>query len=357
MVKVLTFEAAIKDSEKYKKRHLLLGNGFSIACRPKIFTYGSLFEQADFSSVPELPAVFKALGTTDFEQVIKTLEDASRALPVYGAGLKPTAKAMKTHAAKLKDILIKTVADNHPSVPNDVDDMQFWGCRQFLANFLSPSNDGRVYTLNYDLLLYWTMMHDDMPFGDPIDLNHNDGFGRDDDTDPEYVTWMGEGSARDQRVHYLHGALHLFDAGADLQKYTWVNTGIPLLEQARAALDAGKFPLFVAEGESRQKLAKIKHSAYLYHSFKSFSQQMLQANDVLFIFGHSLAANDDHVLKKIARGKIPKVYVGLHGAPDKDSNKKIIQTARALAQGRPDRFPLEVAFFDSESAGVWEYSP
>jgi hypothetical protein len=31
--------------------------------------------------------------------------------------------------------------------------------------------------LNYDLLLYWTLMHDDMPFGDPIELSTNDGFG------------------------------------------------------------------------------------------------------------------------------------------------------------------------------------
>src|SRR3546814_6226682 len=60
-------------------------------------------------------------------------------------------------------------------------------------------------------------------------------------------------SAHGQRVHYLHGALHLFDAGAELQKYTWVNTGKPLLEQAREAMGADKFPLFVAEGRSDER--------------------------------------------------------------------------------------------------------
>lgn len=354
MSTILTFENAIEDSDRFKKRHLLLGNGFSIACRPDIFTYGSLFEQADFSSIPRLPAVFKAIGTTDFEHVIKMLEDASRVVPVYSSEAIEAANQMAADAKALKDILIQTVANNHPNIPNDIADENFWACRKFLSHFLGDANrDGKVYTLNYDLLLYWTLMHEDMGFDDPIDLAANDGFGRDEDTEPEYVNWMGESGAHTQRVHYLHGALHLFDAGAELQKYTWVNTGKPLLEQAREAMGANKFPLFVAEGKSNTKLAKIKHSAYLHHSYKSFSSQMAQRNDALFIFGHSLADNDQHVLKKIARGKIAQVYVGLYGSPESQENKQIRSAANALARSRDERVTLDVAFFDAASAQVW----
>lgn len=354
MIHLRTFDEAIEHSAQFKKRHLLLGNGFSIACRPKIFTYGSLFEQADFSSAPRLPDVFKAVGTTDFEHVIKLLEDASRIVPVYSSTAAAAAKQMAADAEALKDILIQTVANNHPNIPNEIADEQFWACRRFLSHFLGDGNkDGKVYTLNYDLLLYWTLMHDDMGFDDPIDLAANDGFGRDEDTEPEYVNWMGESGAHGQRVHYLHGALHLFDAGAELQKYTWVNTGKPLLEQAREAMGSNKFPLFVAEGKSNQKLAKIKHSAYLHHSYKSFSSQMAQRNDALFIFGHSLADSDQHVLKKIARGKIGQVYVGLYGDPDSPGNKQIRSAATALAHSRDDRVSLDVAFFDAASARVW----
>lgn len=354
MADLLTFAEAIEHSAQFKKRHLLLGNGFSIACRPKIFTYGSLFEQADFSSAPRLPAVFDAVGTTDFEHVIKMLEDASRVVPVYSKEAAEAAAQMAGDAEALKDILIQTVANNHPNIPNEIADEQFWACRRFLAHFLGDGNkDGKVYTLNYDLLLYWTLMHDDMGFDDPINLAANDGFGRDEDTEPEYVNWMGESGAHGQRVHYLHGALHLFDAGAELQKYTWVNTGNPLLEQARAAMGQRKFPLFVAEGKSNQKLAKIKHSAYLHHSYKSFSSQMGQQRDALFIFGHSLADNDQHILKKIARGKIGQIYVGLYGDPNNEANTKIISAASALATSRDEKFPLSVAFFDAASAQVW----
>ena len=355
MVNVISFDEAIAESKQFKKRHLLLGNGFSIACCPKIFTYDSLYEQADFPTASRLPNVFDALDTTDFEQVIKILEDASRVIQIYG-GTIPVAREMALDATTLKDILIHTVADNHPNVPSEIDDEKFWACREFLSHFLGSTNvNGKVYTLNYDLLLYWTLMHNDMPIGDPIELAANDGFGRDEDTEFEFVNWLGEGSTYQQRVHYLHGALHLFDAGAELQKYTWVNTGLTLLNQVRSAMGMNKFPLFVAEGKSEQKLSKIKHSAYLYHSYKSFSRQMEQRNDVLFIFGHRLADNDNHVLKRIARGNVPQIYVGLYGDPNSDVNKQIISSATQLAASRADRYQLRVSFFDAKSARVWEY--
>ena len=367
MNNLLKFDQAIdaSGSENFKKRHLLLGNGFSIACCPEIFTYGSLFERADFSRTPNLDKVFDVLGTNDFEKVIRALDDASKTVPIYADDISATnevvnevakemAKEMAKGALALKDILIHTIADNHPNIPNEIADMQFWACRKFLYYFLGNENDkGKVYTLNYDLLLYWALMHDDMGFDEPIELDTNDGFGRDENTDPDFVDWMGERIPSQQRVHYLHGALHLFDAGSELQKYTWSNTALPLLEQARTAMLNDKFPLFVAEGASEQKLTKIKHSAYLYHSYKSFTQQMKQAKDALFIFGHKLDKTDDHILECIIEGKIPQVYVSLYGDPESKENKRIRSSAKQLEARRGDKNPLKVEFFDADSANIW----
>ena len=260
---------------------------------------------------------------------------------------------MQEDAAKLKDLLIHTVANNHPEIPNQLTDEEFNLCRKFLSNFIGELNGGKIYTLNYDLLLYWTMMHliEDDP--NTIVLDTNDGFGRNDDTEPEYVDWMSE-SNFGQRVYYLHGALHLFDSGPELQKYTWVNTGMPLLEQARLAMEEDKFPLFVAEGSSKQKLGKIKHSAYLHHCYKSFSSQMDKKGQCLFIFGHSLASNDAHILKKIEKGKVEKVYIGLYGSAAEDWNVSIIKAADGMIRRRPDRKgPLEINYFDTETAHIW----
>lgn len=272
MVEVIQFDEAIADSARFSKRHLLLGNGFSIACRPDIFHYGSLFSKADFSGNPNLTKVFEVLATQDFEVAIRSLEYSAKLLPIYVSSGAAASAHMLEDAAALKEILLQTIAKSHPDVPGDIPDAQFWACRRFLNSFLGGPNDGQVFTLNYDLLLYWSLMHEDTPFGATLHIETNDGFGNDED-DPlaDYVVWQGETAAHSAKVHFLHGALHLFDAGNELQKFTWVRTNERLIDQARKAIHANKFPLFVAEGSSAQKKSKIRHNAYLYQGFKQLT--------------------------------------------------------------------------------------
>ncbi|MBG6166912.1 hypothetical protein IWQ54_006614 [Labrenzia sp. EL_195] len=164
-----------------------------------------------------------------------------------------------------------------------------------------------------------------------------------------YVSWQ-EGDAA--TVHYLHGALHIFDASHEMTKYTWSKTDIPIVEQVRAALEEEKYPLFVAEGHSRDKLDKIMHSAYLHKALRSFSN----ISGSLFVFGHSFDDNDDHVLKKIPEGKITDLFVGLYGDPNSESNKRIIAKAFSFADYRaeiPRKNKLDVRFFDVGTAKVW----
>jgi hypothetical protein len=147
----------------------------------------------------------------------------------------------------------------------------------------------------------------------------------------------------------LHGALHFFDAGTEIQKYTWINTGQRLINQIRDALERDYFPLFVAEGASHEKLDRIMHSEYLAKGKRSFSS----IQGALFIHGHSLAANDEHFMKTIEKGKASHLYVGLYGAENGDENKSIKARARRMVQNRSKSKPLDVSFYDSESAHVW----
>ncbi|MRG70578.1 DUF4917 family protein [Alphaproteobacteria bacterium HT1-32] len=355
MPDIITFDAAILESNGCSKRHLLLGNGFSIGCRAEIFHYASLYGEADFSAIPEVTAVFETLETQDFEIAIRALENASKLFPIYAPQTAAGSAKMLEHAEALKEILITTIAGNHPPNPNSINDPEFWSCRKFLSHFLASEKGGHVFTLNYDLLLYWTLMHEDNPFdANAVPLRKNDSFGNDeDDPDADYVVWQGETSAHSANVHFLHGALHLFDAGAELQKYTWVRKGEPLVDQAREAIAADKFPLFVAEGTSAKKKKKIRHNAYLYQCFKVMTSNADQKNHCFFIFGHSLARNDDHILRRLGRGRFKKLYVGLFGDPNNETNIKIIARAKAIATQRGDRNPLELAFFDSATANVW----
>ena len=74
----------------------------------------------------------------------------------------------------------------------------------------------------------------------------------------------------------------------------------------------------------------------------------------LFVFGHSLADNDDHILNLIPKGKISKLFVGIYGDFESDENKAIVAKANAFTQKRKsERNPLEVFFFASNTVSVW----
>ena len=150
---LLTFQQAIIEARRYNRRHALLGNGFSIACRPKIFAYGRLYEQADFSKIsPTAKFAFEALGTQDFERVIKALRDSARILEAYGGPAQLVAQYWQD-ADGLRELLVQTIAASHPSWPGEIEEHEYAACRQFLNYF------DTVYTFNYDLLLYWAKMH------------------------------------------------------------------------------------------------------------------------------------------------------------------------------------------------------
>jgi hypothetical protein len=357
-MKLLTLNEALKLAANYNKKNLLLGNGFSIACVPTIFTYSSLFKQADFSKMPEVKEVFTNLHTQDFEEVVNALEHCSVVLPSYKKTLSKTVALIHTHAQKLKEILIETIAKNHPGRPSDISETKYKACVQFLNNFLG--NDSAIYSLNYDLLLYWTLMYG-MNEG-LLNAEPNDGFGKDIDFEDgeysvsDYVVWQGDSNAHGQNIHYLHGALHIFERESEIEKFTWINTGKPLIDQTREALAENRFPLFVAEGGSNKKLTRISHSGYLYHSYKSFSQRMKtgdkKSTACLFTYGVSFSENDSHIIKKVSNGKFNHLFVSIYGSPESDNNKKIIASVEAIKRKRKNQ-DFKINYFDADSAEVW----
>lgn len=336
---LLTFTEALEDSRRYTRRHALLGNGFSIACRPNIFAYGKLFEQADFSKISATAKhAFKALDTQDFERIIKVLRDASKIVAAY-AGPPALAASLRADADGLRELLVQTIAASHPAWPGELTEHEYVACRAFLANF------NTIYTFNYDLLLYWVHMH--TPDGGKP--SSDDGFRTpQDDFDAAYVVWEPDQS-HEQNTWFLHGALHVFDSGTEIQKYTWKNTGVRLIDQIRDALSKNYFPLFVSEGTSAEKYERIRHNDYLAKAYRSFSS----IQGALFIYGHSLAENDDHYLRCIQRGKVSHLYIGLYGDPNSGGNMFIARRANQLSNGRRGRVPLNVSYFDAASAKVW----
>jgi hypothetical protein len=342
-ISILQFDEAL--AQAASKRHLLLGNGFSIALKPTIFSYESLYTSADFSKIPYAKTIFDTLKTSDFEEVTKLLTGAAAVLKAYKEAPSALISKLKEDAAEVKNILVQAIAKNHPDRPFDVLPEQYAACRAFLSHF----QGNHTYTLNYDVLLYWALMQDEV---DDRSIAADDGFRHpEDNEDAPYVAWQ---EAHSPTVHYLHGALHLFDAGAEIIKYTWSKTDIPLLDQIRIALDEDKYPLFVSEGDSRAKLSKIMHNAYLHKAYRSFTSICDQKSSAIFIFGHSLADNDNHIFRRISRGRIAQLFVSVYGDPNSEANKAIIKRARLIGAKRESASnPLDVCFYDASSAKVW----
>jgi hypothetical protein len=210
-MKILSFDQALDESARYKKRHLLVGNGFSIAWRREIFTYGALFERADFKNLStRARSAFEALDTTDFEQVIRGLQTSAALAELFGVSSE-VVQEMNEVAASLRELLVTTIATSHPDNPSVLDESELSTCSRFLNHF------NTVYSINYDLLLYWVGMHllDNIPM-EKRRLAFDDGFRTPENGDkPDYVTWDIH-KTDPQTIYYLHGTLHLFDAGYEL---------------------------------------------------------------------------------------------------------------------------------------------
>lgn len=245
---------------------------------------------------------------------------------------------MRRDADALREVLVSAIANNHPTWPGEISTQSYTACRLFLSHFK------RIYTLNYDLLLYWALMQEEL---DPPQLRSDDGFRTSIEDGDEYVAW--ESGRHTQNIFYLHGALHIFDAGTEVQKYTWTNTGVRLIAQVRAALQDNRYPIFVAEGESRQKLSRIRHSYFLAKAYRSFQE----IGNALFVFGHSMDQNDDHIVQLIGRGKIRQLFVGLYGDEDSEPNRFIRRRVEQLQGIRSTKKRLEAEYFDARSARVW----
>jgi hypothetical protein len=340
---LLTFSQALDKARSFSSNlALLLGNGFSRACRDDIFSYDSIFRSADFSALsPCVKSSFSALNTTDFETLMGSLENAAKLISLYIKDKtlsEATKSQMEEDARKLKEVLAKTLAQNHPDQPNAIPASAYEACQNFLNNF------EKIYTVNYDLLLYWTIMHEHEK---TPNKKFDDGF-RYSGSENEYVTWEVQNTNR-QRLFYLHGALHIYDAGHEVKKFTWVNTGIPLIKQIHEALSVNYFPLIVAEGKSKQKLQRIQHSSFLGRAYRSFANIQCP----LFIFGHSMSEKDQHILQLIQDGKIGEIFVGIFGDIQKEENQKIIAKGESMKLSRRTKKPLNITYYNASSTNVW----
>lgn len=322
-----TFAQALSSLPQEEKPSLLMGNGFSQAWSPQIFNYRSILDNANFGDHDDLiRKLFQELNTFDFESVMDKLSSANRIIKHYDPHCEMI-NLINEHQEALKTALINAISNSHPTYPHQISDRQFSFARSFLSNFEI------LFTLNYDLLMYWARNKKNL---DPLTFDTDDGFrsGR---------TWQRYNT--DQNVFFLHGALHLYEQGSSIKKHANGDNGNTIIEQVQMNLDEGAFPLFVSEPTSEKKKERILHNPYLNFCYSA----LRKLKGTLFIYGHSMDENDRHIFDQIRESKVTKVFVSIYGNENDENNKK----AKANAQRFLSKEGCSVDFFIAETTPIW----
>ncbi|CAM8665681.1 Protein of unknown function DUF4917 [Comamonadaceae bacterium] len=307
---------------------VLLGNGFSQAWSPEIFNYSSLLQVANFEDREiQIRELFDRQNTWDFEAVMRTLLAAEMVAEVHGLD-QPIIERIKEEQEVLKRALLTAVSVTHPRIPNELTKAQYQAVRKFLSRF------SQIFTVNYDLLMYWARNQELEPA-----WNTDDGFRAE-------RKWRGHGT--EQIIHFLHGGLHLYEVPAGVRKHAYTGEiGGGIVDQVRANLEMQppRFPLFVAEPTHKKKKQRIDRSPYL-----SFCLRKLEVSEApIFIFGHSMDANDMHIFESIRGSGAQQIFVSVFGDEYSEANSQLKANAMAFlsAAGK------QVSFFDASTAAVW----
>jgi len=324
---------------------LLMGNGFSVAFDKKIFTYNALAEFLISKSDPLINNLFNTIKTKNFELIMQQLKTTILLLQTFNAEEK-IIKDINEASLKLKSGLIKSIQEMHPEHVFKVAEEKSKCCADFLDLFIK--SQGEIFTTNYDLLLYWTLIRNNLS-------SHIDGFGKELENenfinDRENPKWSDEviwgPNSKEQNIHYLHGALHIFNERInivkeqyDVQKY--------LLENITQRINKETYPIFVTAGSSLEKLEQIRSNRYLSFCY----DKLCKIDGSLISFGFNFGEYDEHIIDALNKAhhssskrppKLWSVYIGTYSESD-------VQHIRSIEH----KFSVPIRIFDAKTAPVW----
>lgn len=327
MVDIPEFEKVISETNDYP-RNVLLGNGFSREYDDAAFNYKRLLEA---SKLPKkIKFLFEIFKTEDYERVIKNLETLAIIF-----NKKSIANEFYVIAGIIKRDLIKILSNKHPNSQYEIEPERKVATLNFLSLFTN------IFTVNYDLLLYWLVIFnikDNNNFWGDM----NDGFSW---NSPKDCIWKPYNLRVIPNVFYLHGGLHLFHNERDTFKIKYDNENkISLLDQIKAYINNDISPLVITEGDSKDKKFWIAQNNYLQYCYNKLSE----INGVLFIHGHSLNDTDQHIFDAINDNpNIQEVYISIHLKSGETIDKK-----SKLAEKRFCR-DKKLHYYDADSTYIW----
>lgn len=311
---------------------ILLGNGASMAVSPR-FSYPSLLQRAaDRGLLPrDAQQLFQFFGTQDFELILRVVWQAynvNRSLGIHD---------QRTHVAyaNVRDCLIQTVRDIHPEYHTVSDFLpNIYG---FLRGFQT------VISLNYDLVVYWTMTYG---LGVPDRHTFKDCFvGGTFSDDWQRFREPIYGDNSTTLVMHPHGHLALCRNRIEQESKIHARDSAGLLETILWHWQGEQVvPLFVSEGTWQQKVASIQNSYYLSTVYR---EVLTEPKDNLVIYGWGFGEQDLHLLQRMQGAGLRRVAVSVR-RDDQVYCNRVFQTIQGILG-----WQIQVEFFDRESPGCW----
>ncbi|MCY8721002.1 DUF4917 family protein [Bacillus sp. S10C12M] len=271
--------------------NVLTGNGFSRHFHDE-FSYGSLFDYIKETQKlrEEEAKIFLEFQTQNFELVLNSLSNAKI---INNAFDKPIEHLNESYE-KIKNLLIDSVNGIHPK-RYEIEDLNelAWCFYIFKKN---------IFTTNYDLLSYWALT-------EIYKAKRKDPYYIGDYFKGRYLTFNPEEFDEFKiKVHYLHGALHLFDIHGDIYKIK-ADKKEDILTKVTKMYSDNKFPIYVAEGSSEEKVIQIKRNKYLSFCFKKFEEM----KGGITIIGQSLEKKyDSHIIEAIKNSNVDHIAFGVY---------------------------------------------
>lgn len=331
--------------KKNRQKHLLFGNGFSIAYNAKIFSYNALSDFIGKSSNELLKELFEVVNTRNFELIMRQLDNFVHIAKVFSTDEKLVGKIQEA-SQTLKDSLIEAVKTLHPEHVFEIAEEKCKSCFNFLREYLE--NNGKIFSTNYDLLLYWVLMRNRTDFA-------IDGFGRELENpeeiiigeEPEFSDELIWGKhKKEQTVFYLHGTLPIFDTGVDIVKEQYDSQHY-LLQKINERMERKEYPIFVTAGGAKEKLNNIMHNKYLSYCY----EQLSTLEGSLVIFGFNFGEYDTHIIDAINKAchygkksgnKLHSVYIGVYS----DEDLKHIESIES-------KFMCKVNKYNARTVQIW----
>jgi hypothetical protein len=320
--KVFDFRTAVERYKLFASGTLIFGLGFTAGVSNGLLYPTIKTEMIMASPSSDWAEQFRFAPTAnveDFLRVRKGILDGA----TYG---KESAEIKAVYATALVKSQVAALKYINPSI------LQSGG--DFMGNFKQS------FSLNQDIIGYRA--------GLVGKLKIDDGFRRENGS-PNRLQFQNYFGGK--RILYPHGATHIYEEKAQTFKVEAGRCG--LSESIFERVYSKKSPLLILEASSSDKDFAIGQSRYL----SEVRVVLSQIEGAVTVFGCSLGQSDRYLIELLGQNpRVQTVAISIYPG-DLNGALRLFQVGeelRFLAKLRVPYQPLDVVFFDSTTAHVWD---